>query len=129
MSDPAEPRWWQRPGVRWAVWGTYTAAWTAALLTPQPVAIADAILPHEAVFPTSKALHVAAYAGLAALTGWLRLPSPVRRVMLLFLSCHALATEYLQNYVPSRTASWADVGIDHVGILLGLALSWKWWRG
>lgn len=113
--------------VRWVVWIAYTAAWTVALLTPQPVHVAAAILPKDTGFYYSKALHIAAYAGLVVLTAWLRVTPRVRWLLLLFVSAHGFATEYLQNFVPERVASWRDVGIDHVGIVLGMILSAESW--
>jgi VanZ family protein len=114
--------------LRWLVWGVYLAAWTAALLTPQPVEVAEAVLPESAVFPAAKSLHIAAYAGLAILTAWLPVRRKTRWGLLAFLSFHTMATEYLQHFVPTRYPSWEDVFIDHVGLLLGLLLSWRWWR-
>jgi VanZ family protein len=111
------------------VWALFLAGWTSALLTPEPVEIADAVLPPETVFSASKLLHVAAYAVLAVLTGWLPVSARVRWLLLLVLSAHTLATEYLQGFVPTRTASWLDVGIDHVGIGIGIGITWKWWAG
>jgi VanZ family protein len=114
--------------LRWAVWLVYLAAWTTALLTPHPVQVAEAVLPEPAIWPASKTLHLTAYAGLAILTGWLRVPRKARWGLLLFLSFHTMATEYLQHFVPTRVPSWEDVFIDHVGLLLGLLVSWRWWR-
>ena len=51
-----------------------------------------------------------------------------RWLLVAFLSLHGMATEYVQTFVPDRYGSWTDVGIDHIGIALGLALSRKWWR-
>jgi VanZ family protein len=109
------------------VWSVYTAVWTTALLTPQPVQVADAILSKENSFFAFKTLHVSAYALLTILTGWLNAPSRWRRLLLCFLSVHALSTEFCQRFVPNRYPSWADVGWDHIGIVLGLILSWAWW--
>jgi len=47
--------------------------------------------------------------------------------LLAFLSLHAAGTEYLQQFVPGRTGLISDVVIDHIGLLLGLALTWKHW--
>jgi VanZ family protein len=116
-----------RKAIRWLLWLLPLAAWTTALLTPQPVQLADAVLPDSLQFPSFKLLHVGAYAVLAVLAGWLRAPPRVRWLLLVFLSAHAMGTEYFQRFVPLRTPSWGDVGWDHLGLLLGLALSWKWW--
>ncbi len=117
------------PWLRWLVWLTYTVAWTAALLTPQPVEVADRMLSADVAFLSSKGLHIASYAMLAVLSGWLRVPRPSRWLLLGFLSFHALGTEFFQGFVPQRTPSLRDVGLDYLGIILGLAATWKWWSG
>lgn len=109
--------------MRWTVWSVYTAAWTTALLTPQPAEFAQATFEPEAAFTAAKSLHVCAYTVLTLLCLWLR-PARFRAAWLLFPTAHALATEYLQGYVPLRTPSWEDVAIDHVGIVIGLAVMW-----
>jgi VanZ family protein len=106
----------------------FVVVWTVALLTTQPVRVAQAVLPPPVRFPTAKLLHVAAYACLVALSGWLPVPRRLRWLLIVFLSLHALGTEFFQQFVPERTASWRDVAIDHVGMALGLAASWRWWR-
>jgi VanZ family protein len=113
---------------RWVIWGICVAVWTLALVTPQPAEIAQDVLPQQAHFPISKTLHVSAYAFLTALAAWLRVRGPKRWLLVAFLSLHGFLTEYIQNFVPLRTGTWRDVGLDHLGILLGLAVSWKWWR-
>ena len=117
-----------RAGWRWAVWLVYASAWTTALLTPQPVELADSLLGEDSAFLSGKVLHVGAYAFFAALTGWLRAPVRLRWLLLAFLSLHAFGTEFFQGFVPLRVPAWNDVALDHVGILLGCLLSWKWWR-
>jgi hypothetical protein len=32
----------------------------------------------------------------------------------------------LQQFV-ERGSSWSDVGLDHIGLLIGLLVSWKLW--
>jgi hypothetical protein len=115
------------PKLRGFIWFAYLVAWTTALLTPHPAVIADALLGEEDAFYASKTLHITAYAVLAVLSGWLRVRSPWRRVALGFLSIHALSTEFFQQFVPYRYPSWTDVGWDHIGILWGIILSWRWW--
>ena len=116
------------PKLRWVIWSAYTAAWTTALLTPHPAVVADEVLGEENAFYASKTLHVSAYAIMAILSGWLRLRSAWRRLFLAFLSIHALGTEFFQQFVPYRYPSWTDVGWDHIGILWGIILSWRWWQ-
>jgi VanZ family protein len=115
-------------GIRWALWTLCVTVWTVLLLTPHPVRAAHEVLPAEATWPVSKCLHVAAYAFLTVLSAWLGVRGDRRWLLLGFLSLHGMATEYFQTFVPERHGSWSDVGIDHIGIALGLALSWKWWR-
>jgi len=119
-----------RPRLAWTAWALLLAAWTAALLTPHPARFADAALPAAAVFPTAKLLHVSAYAFLALAVAWLALPRWVRWPLLGLVSLQALGTEYLQQFVELRTGSWRDVGLDHLGIFLGLGLTfaWQWGR-
>jgi VanZ family protein len=75
----------------------------------------------------SKSLHVIAYALLAILSGWLRVPWRFRWLLLVFIFAHGVCTELLQTLVVSRHASLRDVALDHLGAVLGLGLSWKWW--
>lgn len=117
------------PGVRWLVWGIVLAVWTVGLLSPQPVDLADRMLTAQAGFLSFKAGHVAAYAVLAVLSGWLHVRPRHRWLLLALLSLHAFATEYCQRFVPPRTPSWGDVGLDHLGLLVGLGLSHRWWLG
>ena len=113
--------------MRWVIWGVYVIAWTTALLTTQPVKWERLALPNWAGYPTAKGLHVSAYALMTILTGWLRAPGRWRWLLLVLVSCHGMGTEFCQQFVPERHPAWQDVGWDHLGILLGLALSWRWW--
>jgi VanZ family protein len=119
---PGVPRGW-----RWLFWGAFLAVWTAALLTTEPVYVAEAVLKPKFIFPTSKLLHVAAYSLFAILSGWLFLPPRWRWLLLVLMSLHAAGTEFFQQFVPKRGPSLFDVGIDHAGIAIGLLLSCKWW--
>jgi len=83
------------------------------------------LAPHR--FLLAKALHITAYAVLAGLSGWLRVPCRFRWILLFVLMAHATATELLQLHVEGRTGDLRDVGLDHLGIGLGLLLTWKWW--
>jgi VanZ family protein len=111
---------------RWVLWLFCLAIWTVALLRPEPARVNRAIVEHYTDLPVSKFVHVGVYAGLTALASIL--PMARRRwLLLVFLSFHAMITEYLQNYVPEREGSWRDVGLNHLGIAVGLAISWYWW--
>jgi VanZ family protein len=113
--------------VRGFGWCVCVGLWTAALLTITPVEVGDAVIPSGWHFPAAKSLHVCVYAFLTVYLSWL----PLRRgrwFLLAFLSLHAMATEFLQQFVPGRTGTPLDVAIDHAGLLLGLALTWRHWR-
>jgi VanZ family protein len=130
QSAPTEPGrrfpWWILGLVLWSL---LLAAWTAALLRPEPVQAAAVVLPEQAEFPVSKLLHVSAYAVLAALTVLLRPLGRGRWLLLALLSLHGAGTEYLQQFVELRTPSVRDVLLDHLGIVLGAAAAWKNWFG
>lgn len=120
-----------RPGPvwRWLVWILYVLAWTKALLTPIPAPATEVLGPHPLLaFLFNKSLHVAAYLVLSILSAWLHVPRRWRWLLLVFMSLHAVGTEYGQQFVATRHPSWRDVGLDHLGICLGVALSSKWWR-
>jgi VanZ family protein len=120
---------WFGPRARWVLWSVCLLLWTVALLTPQPMLHRLRWLPPELRFWAAKTLHVTVYGLLAVLTGWLMNVTPRSRWLLLGLIClHALGTEFGQRFVPGRTGSWRDVGLDHLGIVLGLATTWRWWR-
>jgi VanZ family protein len=111
------------------LWFLYAVAWSLALLTPQPVELADYLLGERGSFFSGKVVHVMGYAGFAILTGWLPVSRPVRWLLACFLSLHGMGTELLQHFIPLRVPSWKDVALDHLGIVLGMALSWKFWLG
>jgi VanZ family protein len=120
---------------RWAVWIAFLCLWSVALLVPDPVGFLlaykpdDLELSHETTFLMAKTLHVTAYATAAILTGWLRAPGVWRWALLAFWFLHAGATEIGQLFIPGRSGSLRDVGLDHLGLVIGVALSWRWWRG
>lgn len=120
---------WPGPAVRWTVWLVCVAAWTVALLVPIPEKPPG--LPTNLLLKLilAKTLHVSAYAFLAVLSGWLQAPGRFRWLLLGFLTLHAAATEILQWLMAvGRTGSVQDVALDLVGLALGVALSWRWWR-
>jgi VanZ family protein len=109
------------------LWSVLLVLWTAALLRPEPVQLADAVLPQHVEFPVSKLLHVGAYATLAALVMLLRPLGRGRWLLLAVLSLHGMGTEYLQQFVELRGPSVRDVVLDHIGIMLGVIVAWKGW--
>src|SRR5262249_5698935 len=106
--------------LRWLAWSLFLSAWTLALLTPQRVQVAAAVLREETFFPASKLLHVLGYALLAILTAALPLPGRTRWWFFGLLALHAAGTEFVQQFVPPRTGSLRDVGRDHAGIVMGV---------
>ncbi len=112
--------------MRLGLWWLAVAVWTLGLLTPHPVRLSKELFTASVGFSLAKALHVSAYAVLTACIPWLGLRRG-RWWLLVFLSFHAAATEFLQQWVPERTASLRDVGLDHLGILLGLLGTWRLW--
>ncbi len=117
----------RRQAILWCIWILCVGLWTCALLTTFPVHVKDAVLAPATGYDASKLLHVSAYAFLAGFAAWLLPGNRYRWLLILFLSCHAGATEYLQQFVEARHASLIDVGINHIGIALGLLLTvWKW---
>jgi hypothetical protein len=110
-------------------WLVFLATWTLALLTPQPAQLADTVLTEGTANVSAKALHVCTYAVLAFWSGRLGLSGHSRWLPLGVLSAHALATEFLQGYIPLRGPSWVDVGLDHVGIILGFIFAFPWRNG
>lgn len=125
QREPTTDRLWDLG--RWTFWVGCVTAWTVALLTTFPVEVSRRVLPSDIQFPTAKVLHVSAYAFLTALAAWLPARGRAFWLLVAFLSLHGFATEYLQTFVPSRGGSLRDVALDHLGILLGLAIGWRWW--
>ena len=117
----------RRQAVVGLLWLMCLGVWTLALLTAFPVQVKDAVLPPQAGYPACKLLHISAYAFLAAFAAWLLPENRMRFLPLVFLSLHAFGTEFLQQFVESRTGSLPDVGFNHVGIGLGLLLTWWKW--
>ena len=112
--------------VRGFGWWLCVGLWTLALLTTYPVEVGDAVTPPSLQFPLAKFLHISVYAFLTVSLSWL----PLRRwrwLLLAFLSLHAAGTEFLQQFVPGRHGMATDVLIDHIGLLFGVALTWKRW--
>jgi VanZ family protein len=116
-------------GLRWALWLVCVVVWTLMLVRPEPAQVLGEVVPKQATYPVAKTGHISAYAFLTVLSAWLRVRGGKRWLLLAFLSLHGVATELIQTQVPGRHGSPLDVGFDHIGILIGLALSWKWWRG
>jgi VanZ family protein len=111
---------------RWGLllWWVVVALWTAALITPYPIRASHEMLPPDVGFSIGKTLHIGVYAVLACALPWL-VRGGARWWLLGFLSFHAAVTELIQQFVPDRTGSLSDVGINHIGILLGVGVGWS----
>jgi VanZ family protein len=108
----------------------YTIAWTTALVVPVPNAeelpFGEELFTHRVLF--AKSVHVSAYALFAILVGWLQWPQCWRPLLMCGLMLHGAGSEWIQeNLTSTRSGSLSDVLFDHLGILVGLCISWKWW--
>ena len=75
-----------------------------------------------------KILHFVIYALLAGSAGWLPRPIVWRLAIALpLLSAHGALTEIIQTYVAAREGCVRDWIIDTLGIVLGLAATWRRW--
>ncbi len=108
--------------------------WTVGLELPVPdpgkMPAGEFILTNKYLF--AKTVHVAVYAGLAVLSAWVPLAGRYRWLMMFVLMGHAWGTEMAQEALKPwchRGGSLADVGYDIAGIVVGAAVSWKWWVG
>ena len=114
---------------RWIAWFLYFSCMTTLLVLPgrfqAELPLGEFVVTNKVFI--AKGVHVSAYAGLAVLSGWLRVPLRVRPALMFLLMFHAAATEFIQLYVPNRGGSLGDVLWDHLGIAIGLCISWKWW--
>jgi VanZ family protein len=118
-----------RRTVHVAAFFTCLTLWTIALLIPVPKEAASKVLgDEEEITLFGKCLHVGAYVSLTILGGAMPLSRRQRWLVLGLLSFHGFATEFFQQFV-ERHASIRDVGLDHIGIVLGVLFGWHWWRG
>src|SRR5262245_48924425 len=93
--------WWRVAG--WVLWGLVLAAWTAALLRPEPPRAGAAVVPTSLRMWVGKGLHVSAYAVLAFVP--CRLTSSRRAwwAVWLALVAHGALTEVGQLFVEGRS--------------------------
>src|SRR5262249_5775537 len=121
LPAPPPPR---SARLRWLAWAAFALAWSAALLLPIPDA-GERVIGAEHTFLFSKLVHLGGYATLVILG--LALPGWWRWAGLAFASLHAGGTElcqYLLEEWMHRHGAWADVGLDHSGIGIGVVLRW-----
>jgi VanZ family protein len=103
-------------------------AWTTLLVLPMPGEVSWPIqMGYDVKYYVGKSLHLGAYALLTILAGWLQPRLRWRLVLLFFLMAHAGTTEWVQLHVSNRTGTVQDVVLDHIGVMVGLLLSWTWW--
>lgn len=128
--EPESPPW---PSVRARRWlfGVFAVVWLAALTMPVPFKEPSLLGWQEPPITFAKLLHLCAYAFFTIFAASLRLPRARRWMLLVFIFGHAMLSELLQftfHAYTGRTGKWSDVALDSVGILIGMALSWRWWR-
>jgi hypothetical protein len=116
----------------WLVWGLYIVAWTILLEIPKrgvdQLSVSVDLTGYT--YFLAKTLHVAMYAVLAILSSLVPLSARYRFALMFVLMAHATITELLQEMLEPychRGGSLHDVGYDHLGIAIGVALSWKRW--
>jgi VanZ family protein len=129
LEDEPAPVYWPRLTVRRWLCAFYALSWSIALIVPVPIKPRDPSWV-EPLWTFSKSLHVAAYAVFAGLCAWMLLPCRYRWLLIVLLLGHAMLTEYVQYLTHDffgRTGQWSDVGLDAIGIVLGVSVMWKWW--
>ena len=109
-------------------WTLVFIGWTVSLLRPIPPAAVEAVGGPEPSFWFAKCLHVSVYAAFVISASFLPGSLGLRRWIPVGLILHGGLTEYLQQFV-HRGASWRDVGLDSLGVAIGVALTWKRWLG
>jgi VanZ family protein len=116
---------------RWWIWVASTFMWTLLLVVPFPHEVFSVLGDSEGTMRSkaAKGLHVVAYVVLTAAAGWLSAPMRYRFFLVFFLMVHATSTELVQRIFLflGRTGHLYDVAWDHLGIGIGLALTWRWW--
>ncbi|MGE3805030.1 MAG: VanZ family protein [Gemmataceae bacterium] len=116
------------PLLRWLAWAGCGTAITIVLLIPiSPSISSEGPLGSSYSF-TANLVHIVAYGVWTALTALLPVARRTRWLLSLLLLGHGAASELLQGFVPTRYPDWEDVGWDLLGIVLGVAASWPWWR-
>ena len=114
------------------LWAAYLLFWSVIVQTPVPPAeelpFGEFIEPRK--FVVAKSIHVASYALLTVLSGWLFVPTRWRWLLMFVVMGHGAAMELLQAALVDmchREGTLRDVGFNCLGVLVGVALSWKWW--
>ena len=118
--------------TRWLMWCGFVILWTIAVEMPYPgqehIPAGELVLTNKKLI--GKTLHLTVYAMMAASAALLPVPPRYRALLMFFLIGHAWLTEWLQELLGDmfhRGGSLSDVGIDLIGIALGVAVTWRWW--
>jgi len=115
---------------RW-LFALFAVLWLLALTLPVPFREPSLLGWQEPPITLAKLLHLVAYACFTMLGAWMQLPPARRGLVLATIAGHAVLSEFLQHLFRTwtgRTGKWTDVALDCAGILIGVALTWKWWR-
>jgi VanZ like protein len=103
--------------------------WTSSIPgTPSPADPAIYVVFHWVSPSVQNAVHVPAYAVLAAtwrwaLTAWLQAPRARTTVAVALAAFYGVFDEWHQSFVPARDASLTDVALDVTGAVLGAWLA------
>ena len=116
-------------GWRWWIWLIAFLVWTVGLVVPSP---GEAVRGFSGVsithkFLVAKTTHVVAYCLLTMLAGWQQCALRYRRFLLVILLIHGPVTELIQRFASNRSGRFLDVGLDYLGIVIGLVLTWRFW--
>jgi len=118
--------------TRWIIWAVLVVVWSIALEIrfPEPEQLpgAEVILTYKKI--VAKSAHVGVYTLLTVVSAWVAVPARFRWLMMFFLMAHAWGSEMMQevlNPICFRGGFLSDVGLDVLGIVIGVALSWRWW--
>lgn len=113
--------------IWWLIFLVVLTVWTIGLLIPDPSSSAvEGLGGARSKFLIAKTLHVSAYAFVTFLAGFVVWSRASAGWCLAFLVSHAFLTEWLQTFV-GRSGSLRDVGLDLLGILIGVAMNWRCW--
>lgn len=127
MTAPTDPPAPLRRAALWALWAGSLALLTYGLVSPEPPKVGGKLFRHDVHYWVSNAVHLAGYAYLSALAGFLALGPRGELGLRLALVAHGALTEYLQSRVEGRYGSAEDAAIDAAGVILGWA-SVRLWR-
>jgi VanZ family protein len=116
--------------ARWLLWISILAVWTALLVMPVPppeeLPLGEYIEPQK--FLIAKSIHVAGYALLTATSVLLPMSNRARWLVAVLLIVHGAATEAIQAQLPYRDGNLRDAALNGLGVVLGVAITWKWRR-